>query len=290
METTTVISGTYTPTSSVTLNAKWIQTTQVISFKANGGNGSLPADGSFTTGGNAYSLPGNTGPLTRNGYDFAGWSTTPTGSVISSTSPLDDQTLYAIWTPSQQAITFSAGTAGGSAVSTSMPANTSRGFGSFYQLPNISETQTGTAPIYQFAGWSDGTNTYAPGDSIQISKAESFTAQWVQIFNVNYTLNGGTTSNPSAVADQQLADGSPHNVAPATGLSKSGYTFAGWKDQAGLSVVAGSQMTVSVNRYLLYAQWSPITYQFTYITNGGTENLANEFGTIGQSITLATTS
>ena len=49
-------------------------------------------------------------------------------------------------------------------------------------------------------------------------------------------------------------------------------------------------MTVSANRYLLYAQWDLVTYQFPYVTNGGAERLANEFGTIGQTITLATAS
>ncbi len=290
METTTVLTGTYTPSVSVTLNAKWIPTTQVITFNANGGSGSVPIDGSFTTGGNAYSLPGNTGSLTRAGFDFAGWSTSPTGSVINSTSPLDDQTLYAIWTPATQAIVFMAGTAGGNAVTAVMPANTSRGFGSFYSLPRIAETQTATSPMFQFAGWSDGTNTFAPGDSLQINRAETFTAQWVQIFNVRYTLNGGTTSNPAVVVDEQLADGASHAVAAATGLTKIGYTFTGWVDQTGSSVTAGSPMTVSANRYLLYAQWNPVTYQFPYATNGAAESLAPLSGTIGQSITLASAS
>jgi uncharacterized repeat protein (TIGR02543 family) len=290
METTTVLVGTYTPAATVTLNAKWIPTTQVITFNANGGTGSVPADGSFTTAGTAYSLPGNTGPLTRAGFDFAGWSTTPTGSVISSTSPLDDQTLYAIWTPASQAITFNAGTVGGTAVSVVMPADTSSNYGTFFTLPTLSETQTGTSPVFQFAGWSDGTNTFAAGDSIQIASAKALTAQWVQIFNVRYTLNGGTTSDPSAVVDQQLTDGGSHNVAAATGLTKSGYTFSGWIDQMGSAVTAGSPMTVSANRYLLYAQWTAVTYQFPYATDGGAESLATLSGTIGQSITLASAS
>lgn len=86
-ETSTVISGLYTPTQTITLFAQWAPGTYTISWNTNGAGGTI-ADTSFTTGGTL------TQPApTRTGYTLSGWSTTPTGSVISgSYSPTSNTT------------------------------------------------------------------------------------------------------------------------------------------------------------------------------------------------------
>jgi uncharacterized repeat protein (TIGR02543 family) len=83
-----------------TLYAAWIKT---VSFNANTAtSGTIPASQVFTSGGPALKLPVlSEMTLRKAGYDFLGWSTTATGSVISnpnSYTPLvSQQTLYAIW-------------------------------------------------------------------------------------------------------------------------------------------------------------------------------------------------
>ena len=73
-------------------------TTYTISFDANGGQGSMaPQSGSSSATISPYSF-------TRNGYSFAGWNTSPTGSGTSYSNAAAypftaSTTLYAQWTP-----------------------------------------------------------------------------------------------------------------------------------------------------------------------------------------------
>ena len=83
-----------------TLYAAWIKT---VNFNANTAtSGTIPASQVFTSGGPSLKLPVlSEMTLRKAGYDFLGWSTTATGSVLSnptSYTPLvSQQTLYAIW-------------------------------------------------------------------------------------------------------------------------------------------------------------------------------------------------
>ncbi|MEY4079643.1 MAG: hypothetical protein RL430_73, partial [Actinomycetota bacterium] len=80
--------------------------TYTITYNANGAtSGSVPANGSYTSGGAAASVAGNTGTLARTGYTFGGWNTAADGSGTayaaggSTYSTNSDVTLYADWTP-----------------------------------------------------------------------------------------------------------------------------------------------------------------------------------------------
>jgi uncharacterized repeat protein (TIGR02543 family)/LPXTG-motif cell wall-anchored protein len=67
-----------------------------VGFRANGGVGTMPAQTSDT----ASTLSPNA--FTHSGYTFAGWSTTPTGTIeyadVAAYGFASDLTLYAIWT------------------------------------------------------------------------------------------------------------------------------------------------------------------------------------------------
>jgi len=83
-----------------TLYVAWIKT---VTFNANGSTtGTIPASQTYVAGGTRLSLP-TTSEMTlrRTGYDFIGWSTAATGSLVSGPTsyvPLvAQQTLYAIW-------------------------------------------------------------------------------------------------------------------------------------------------------------------------------------------------
>jgi uncharacterized repeat protein (TIGR02543 family) len=83
-----------------TIFAAWIKT---VTFNANTALvGSIPASDVFVAGGTPLKLPViSEMTLRKPGYDFVGWSTTATGSVVSNSAsyvPLvSQQTLYAIW-------------------------------------------------------------------------------------------------------------------------------------------------------------------------------------------------
>lgn len=92
------------PAGSTTYYAVWAGT-YAITYDGNGAtSGSAPPDGSYTTGGSAYTIAGNTGTLAREGYTFAGWNTSADGSgttyVAGSTYAASaDLPLFALWTP-----------------------------------------------------------------------------------------------------------------------------------------------------------------------------------------------
>lgn len=88
-----------------------------VTYNTNGGT-SVPSD-SFATGGAIASAP--TSP-TKSGYEFAGWSATDGGTVISfpySPGVSQDITLYATWTANVYTVTYNTNGATGSAEKTS---------------------------------------------------------------------------------------------------------------------------------------------------------------------------
>lgn len=83
-----------------TLYAAWIKT---VAFNANGATvGTTPATQTFVSGGQRLKLPAiSEMTLRRTGYDFVGWSTSPTGKLVSNPTSyvpvVSQRTLYAIW-------------------------------------------------------------------------------------------------------------------------------------------------------------------------------------------------
>jgi uncharacterized repeat protein (TIGR02543 family) len=80
-----------------TFYASW---TRTVKFKSGGGTGSVPASITYTAGGDRLVLPSGTS-LTKSGFEFAGWSTTPRGKAVTKTSSFmpkkANTVLYAVW-------------------------------------------------------------------------------------------------------------------------------------------------------------------------------------------------
>ena len=142
-----------------------------VSFHANGGSGMMSGFCCETSG----NLPANT--FVREGYTFAGWSTTPDGAVeytdgAEITADENDKgrvNLYAIWTPNTYTIAYELN--GGSA-----------GNPATY---HFNEALTLTAPTksgYGFLGWT-GSNGNVPQMDVTLTKGstgnKSFTAHWI---------------------------------------------------------------------------------------------------------------
>jgi uncharacterized repeat protein (TIGR02543 family) len=98
-----------------TFYAAWIRN---VSFDANGGTGTAPVSAVYTSGGPRLKLPSfNDVTLKKPGYNFAGWSNSPTGSLVSNPGsylpPVAETNLYAIWkaqaTAATPAVSFKAG-------------------------------------------------------------------------------------------------------------------------------------------------------------------------------------
>ena len=270
----------------VTLTARWIAL-YLITFDKNGAtSGSAPSGTTYVAGDTGISLP-TAGGMSKSGYIFDGWSTTPTGSLA--TSPFTtnaDVTLYAKWSLATISITFSAGLAGGVAPTlTSLPATTSAAFGSLFTLPTTDTATTTSAGNFVLVGWNDGSSTYRPGDTYRVTAVPpTFTAQWVAIYTVRYSLNGGSSAVP---ADATYINNT--GITTAAIPSRTGYNFLNWIDQSNETVGANAAYTVRDGHYLLYAVWSPIAYNITFSDNSvaGVSGIpAVQTGNLGEIVSL----
>ena len=101
-----------TVTADTTVTAVWEDipvTTYTVSFKANGGSGTMT---DVTNVSGEYTLPDN-GFTAPDGKQFKGWATSADGSVISGTTyeVSSDTTFYAIWESKEYSITVTDGKA-----------------------------------------------------------------------------------------------------------------------------------------------------------------------------------
>ena len=260
----------------ITFTAKWSANTYTVTYNPNGGSGEGSAiSDTYTTAGTAITFP-TVGTLAKTGYNFAGWSATPTGVLLSGTYTTSvDVTLYAKWTIKTISVTYDKGVASSASIA-SWPSNDSGNYNSAITLGTPTSQVTISGGTYQFSSWkiSGGTATYEAGSSYILPATNpTLVAQWVQVFEVTYTFNGGTSAtgfnydaqcDPSTylcLSNQQIqADAAP---------SRTGYTFAGWRDQSANPIAAGATFTVTLSRYLLSAQWTAIDYSITYAPAGG---------------------
>ena len=82
-----------------------------------------------------------------------------------------------------------------------------------------------------------------------------------KIYNVIFDSNGGSTVASQSVPDSGFAS------LPSPPV-KTGYTFAGWYSDSGLTTVFYFTTPVNVNT-ILYAKWTINTYTVTFNSNGG---------------------
>lgn len=291
----------------MTLYAKWTANTYTITYNANGATGSGARGGSsvtsdsYTTAGSTVTLP-DVGTMTKRGYNFGGWSTTPSGSALSSGiaaayTTTANVTLYAVWNIKTINVTYSKGTMA-SATFISFPSNATGNYASTITVGNgVDGNVTLNSTRYDFMGWSDGTSVYNAGNSYTLGDTDvTFTAIWVPVYAVRYIFNGGSAAGGENAFDSECpgTDGTCVNNTSITtnnAPSRTGYTFTGWVDQSGLAVAAASSYTVTDGHYLLYAQWTAINYKINYDSAGGStaptqadKNIGQVF-TVGSSVT-----
>ena len=118
---------------------------------------------------------------------------------------------------------------------------------------------------YTCTGWS-------PAVANTVTATVTYTAQWAPtVYDISYVLNGGNNSlsNPATytygVGVTSFVD--------ATG--KTGYTFAGWYDDATAGNPITTISTTETGNKTLYARWTPNEYDIIYHLDGGDNDSAN---------------
>ena len=229
----------------------------------------------------------------RNGYIFAGWSTSANGSVEYKpgsrfTKDLYSNgasiTLYAVWTPWKHTIHYNSNiptnAPTGTTTVSNMPGDQTKTFDEKLMISSNKPTRKG----YNFAGWSTSANgnvVYQPGAEYkndQNGGTVTLYAQWTAwkhtvTYDKNVPANSKKTDvknmpgNQTKIYDQNLTLQS--NVP-----TRIGYTFVKWttnKDGTGTAYQPGSQY--SYNRdsdggtVTLYAVWTPWKYTVRYDKN-----------------------
>ena len=258
----------------VTLFATWTPHTYTVSYDDNGGTGST-APSTHTYDETKTLTPSS---FTRTGYTFAGWATEADGTAIYTDEDnvlnlaSDDGatvTLYAVWTPNPYTISYNANGGTGSTASSRHTYDEAK------KLTANSFTRTG----YTFAGWAASTAgeiVYRDEESVLNLASEdgatvTLYAVWTpHNYTVKYDANGGTGSTaPSGHTYDE------EKTLTINGFAKTGYTFAGWANDASGTVIYSDGQSVSNLTpedgvsVSLYAVWTANIYTVNYNANGG---------------------
>jgi uncharacterized repeat protein (TIGR02543 family) len=252
--------GLFSPSESRTVYAQWTAIPYTIFYNGNGAtSGSVPANGTYSLTSGNYLIAGKN-TLAKTGYIFNGWkSDTGTAFVVGAIyATLANLNLYAHWVAETYTVTFSANGGSGSVPTKSATVT----IGETFTVPSTSITLAGST----FAGWSDGTRTYLPGEVFTVGSGNiTFTAVWNGTqYVVLYSANGGSGTLPTA-PNRYL--GETFTVASGSALTKSGYSFLGWVE-SGTTYLAGNTFTMPARNVTLIAQWTGLVYTITYATTG----------------------
>ena len=270
----------------MTLYAVWEAADLTITYKSNGGTGSM-SDQTFKYG-SSVTLTKNS--FKREGYNFKGWALSPTGDVqfedgatMTATKDAKNVTLYAIWLKAADLTEYSV----------SFDANGGEGTMDDQKFTNgvqaTLDKNTFVRPGYTFKGWAftkDGEVVYTDAMNVTIEKNTKLYAVWSKKsstqteFTVSFDPNGGDGAMDDLVFKKNVTQHLTANT-----YTRTGYTFKGWSLKAGGEVAFedGEAVTVSSDQ-TLYAVWSKdkvVTYTVKFNTADATGTMSDQVFTAG---------
>ncbi len=255
-----------------TVNASLRNFTYTVVFNGNGSTSGSMSNQAFE-----YSVSQNltTNAFSRTGYTYNGWNTKANGSgtsytdgqSVSNLTTTDGGTvnLYAQWTAHHYSVRFN----GNGSTSGSM-SNQGFTYDVAQNLTNNAFTRAFTV-TYNYNGGT-GSNNNATATATFNGWATS--AGGSKVYNNQQSVSNLTATNNGIV--DLYANWTDNSVTLPT-PTKTGYTFAGWYSDEGLTVKvgdAGKGYTPNAN-ISLYAKWTLVTYTITYNLNGGSVATAN---------------
>ena len=253
-----------TVSADTTVYAKWNSYTYTVTYDSQGAD--VEASPVATT----VSSPATTvaalpSPPTKSGSNFAGWWTQAggAGTQFTASSLVDTSlTVYADWSTSA-VYTLSFDSQGGSAVASELVVSGQTA------IEPTAPSKTG----YQFAGWYKESSLTTAWSFSRDTVASSTTlyAKWTAAtYAIAYYLNGGVNS-PGAPT-QYTIETPTFTLQSAT---RTGYSFAGWYSDSGLTTQVSQIALGSSGNKSLYAKWSPIAYTISYNLDGGVNDASN---------------
>ncbi len=151
------------------------------------------------------------------------------------------------------------------------------------ELPDAAAVEAPVKKGYFFSGWVNGNGVYYTFDQ-PITGNISLLAVWVPVtYRVQFDLNGGAGEE----IPEQIFTYDREELLPSGAGKKSGYAFAGWKQENGTVLQGGSfaknladQQDAAV---VLKAVWKVGRYKVRYDANGGSGTMKEEWFACGRS-------
>ena len=239
--------------------------TNLMTFDSNGGDTPTPETISLTDGDPIGALP----TVTRTGYTFNGWFTSPTGGtqITTATVPSGSTTYYAQWTPISLTVTFNSNYGTPTTSTQTVEYNVAE------NLDNNTFTRTG----YTFLGWSTDpsatTATYANGASFTATADTTLYAVWrvidavpAPLAVITFDPQGGSMNSPSS---RTIEIGRSLGGLPSA-PTRYGYEFVGWSRSSSSFVGEDPDQLIFASA-TFFAIWKPINVSVTWdsSTNGG---------------------
>lgn len=112
-------------------------------------------------------------------------------------------------------------------------------------------------PGYVFGGWKSSADgiIYKAGAVVKQTADTTYTAQWLaDAVTVTYDLGTGVQGTKPASATQN--SGTTYTVASASGITKNGYTFAGWRSSVDNKLYQAGQTFTLSQAVTLSAEWT----------------------------------
>jgi uncharacterized repeat protein (TIGR02543 family) len=237
-------------TADATLYAAWEAKTYTITFNSNGGS---TIDSVKAAYGTAASKPADP---TYDGHVFKGWftDTVLTSAYDFSTLVTGDKTLYAKWVNSSYTVSFQSN--GGSSVADETVALDAL----------VTAPADPTKDNYNFVGWYKDSTLNTPWNfaSDTIDADVTLYAKWTAVPTVSVTFN----SNGGSAVDIQTV---PQNglVSKPEDPTLEDYSFGGWYSDEALTAAWNFTNENVSSDMTLYAKWTRIQYDVTFVTNAG---------------------
>ena len=256
-----------------TIKAIWQDIEVTVSYKANGGSGSM--DSATMKKGSKYTLLESTFNAPDDTQEFKAWEVDGQEKAPGTEITVDKDTeVKALWKKIKVNVTYDGNGGGGS-----MTAATVDKGSEYTVLPNGF-----TAPddTQEFDTWEVNGQRVAPGTVIKPDKDTVIKATWKKItkYKVTFDGNGGT----GKMGEETVKKGDSFKLPASKFEAPKNKEFKGWKIGE-KEYQVGDEITVEGNTTVT-AIWKDIEYKVTFDGNGGTGKMGEETVKKGDSFKL----
>jgi uncharacterized repeat protein (TIGR02543 family) len=256
--------------------------TYQLSYNLGGGTGTTPTTVTGLNQGDTTALANDSG-FTKTGYTFTGWncdnSIGAQAAGSTATQPAANVICTAQWTavvtPPSLTYQLSYNLGGGTGTTPTTVTDLNQN-----DITALADDSGFSKTGFTFAGWNcdNSIGAKAAGSTATQPAADVVcTAQWTAVvpaatYQLSYNLGGGTGTTPSTVTG--LNQGNTTTIATGTGLTKTGFTFAGWNcDNSIGAKAAGSTATQPAANVVCTARWTAVAPSISLPTTGVDANL-----------------